>query len=446
MKQLRQQAMIKLNLSIVLDRAWLQILTKKIIIIQKYFRGMIVRRKYAKEIIQIKEVGRQCKIRVVVIKIQKVGRGYIVRERLRKMHRAATCIQRYWKMKTLSELYQRMRSAAVVIQRAVRVYLKERKAQREQNTIYVEPLEKALSQSREENYEALFPTEPIVVERGFSGLSPFSFTNTQSPGNKKAERSSPQSKKVFEYIRKKTYTDEVLAQDIDNQILNPRMVFFAFIIDLEILADTGEYFQPSWAHQFRVLFENLYSQGNAIQTIHVGSQHVVATTVLGRVFSWGCNDNLQCGGEWLSTRPSTMNISYLSARVSMASLGDEHSLLLCYDGTLYGFGDNQFGQLMGSRPCYEMKSINIQSPVKSVTTTLNTSFAVCEDGCVYTWPVRDHNNQPLMSPLQLLMPVGVQVALVSAGNQFAMILTTVGCLYALGENQVGELGLGDVEV
>ena len=50
--------MIKLNLSIVLDRAWLQILTKKIIIIQKYFRGMIVRRKYAKEIIQIKEVGR----------------------------------------------------------------------------------------------------------------------------------------------------------------------------------------------------------------------------------------------------------------------------------------------------------------------------------------------------------------------------------------------------
>ena len=170
--------MIKLNLTIVLDRAWLQILTKKIIIIQKYFRGMIVRRKYAKEIIQIKEVGRQCKIRVVVVKIQKVGRGYIVRERLRKMHRAATYIQRYWKTKTLSALYQRMRQAAVVIQRAVRKYLKERKAQRELNTVYVEPLEKALTQSREENYEALFPTEPIVVERGFSGLSPFSFTST----------------------------------------------------------------------------------------------------------------------------------------------------------------------------------------------------------------------------------------------------------------------------
>ena len=27
-----------------------------------------------------------------------------------------------------------------------------------------------------------------------------------------------------------------------------------------------------------------------------------------------------------------------------------------------------------------------------------------------------------------------------------MILSIVGCLYALGENQVGELGVGDVEV
>jgi hypothetical protein len=42
------------------------------------------------------------------------------------MHNAIKYIQGYFKMRSMSDLFQRMRLSAVIIQRAVRVWLKDR--------------------------------------------------------------------------------------------------------------------------------------------------------------------------------------------------------------------------------------------------------------------------------------------------------------------------------
>jgi hypothetical protein len=44
---------------------------------------------------------------------------------------------------------------------------------------------------------------------------------------------------------------------------------------------------------------------------------------------------------------------------------------------------------LGVKSNYDIKNIAIPTRVRTIITTLHTSFAVGEDGTAYTWPIRD---------------------------------------------------------
>jgi hypothetical protein len=49
--------------------------------------------------------------------------------------------------------------------------------------------------------------------------------------------------------------DDILERDLDPSGVNRRMKLFAFVIDLEIFTDVGEYFGGSYADSYKRLFE-----------------------------------------------------------------------------------------------------------------------------------------------------------------------------------------------
>jgi hypothetical protein len=90
-KEALKKRLISLSINLIIDRSWIQILNKKVIKIQKAFRGWYVRKKLIGKggLDTIKEAGRQVKIRQNACLITRWARGFLVRLRIGKMHIAA---------------------------------------------------------------------------------------------------------------------------------------------------------------------------------------------------------------------------------------------------------------------------------------------------------------------------------------------------------------------
>ncbi len=82
----------------------------------------------------------------------------------------------------------------------------------------------------------------------------------------------------------------------------------------------------------------------------------------------------------------------------------------------------------------------------------NAFAAVTSTGQVYTWGL-DQSGQlgtgatgnpdsPLLTPSLASLPAGVVATTVSVGYNFDLITDTAGTVYAWGENDAGELGIG----
>ena len=117
---------------------WAKIEEKAAITIQRYTRGYLCRRQNQQEVVQIK----QAKIDFVFNKnirvIQRNVRGFIVREAIGRMKRAAFFIQGYVRMRWLSSLFQALRVGTLRIQRAVRAWLTRRHALQERMKDFLE--------------------------------------------------------------------------------------------------------------------------------------------------------------------------------------------------------------------------------------------------------------------------------------------------------------------
>lgn len=84
-----------------------------------------------------------------------------------------------------------------------------------------------------------------------------------------------------------------------------------------------------------------------MQTIHAGATHCFATTANGKIFTWGMNDNDQCGvAKKGLVKLTPVPVNY---RIQQIECGAEHSMFLTSDGRLFGCGSNDKGQLLGRK-------------------------------------------------------------------------------------------------
>jgi alpha-tubulin suppressor-like RCC1 family protein len=190
----------------------------------------------------------------------------------------------------------------------------------------------------------------------------------------------------------------------------------------------------------------------------VGWGSVVAIRVDGTLWAWGRNINGECGfADTLgSVSPVQIGTDTTWHRISMNS---NHSLAIKLDGTLWATGANGQGQLGVGDRTSRSSFIQIGSDTdwKLVQAGYYTSIAMKTDGTIWTWGGNDGGalgygvggltvgvSTFTSSPVQVGGDVSWKsVDLSGAGVVYSQKYIETGGLFTAGENDNGELGLGD---
>ncbi len=129
-------------------------------------------------------------------------------------------------------------------------------------------------------------------------------------------------------------------------------------------------------------------------TLAAGANHSVAVKPDGSVWAWGRNDSYQTGD--LSTplnRTTPVAVSGLTGGIAQLAAGDNHTLALKNDGTVWSWGDPGHQQLGSGASAgivapvklWPLSSTPILSGVVAIAARHNVSAAVKSDGSVWWW-------------------------------------------------------------
>ena len=183
---------------------------------------------------------------------------------------------------------------------------------------------------------------------------------------------------------------------------------------------------------------------NNVSWVDIGGSHASAITYDGSLYLWGDDMYGQIGdseGNAYDTRTKIMD------NVVSVSLGTYHSAAITDDGSLYMWGNNFNGQLGIETPMMSLTPIKVLDDVISISLGGVHSGAITEDGALYMWGDNSHGqlgngtNENSPVPIKILD----NVASVSLGKDFSAAITKDGDLYTWGNNESGQLGIGTTE-
>ena len=203
--------------------------------------------------------------------------------------------------------------------------------------------------------------------------------------------------------------------------------------------------------------------GKSVVRTATGSSHSLALCTDGTLAAWGGNGSHQLGTTSTTNSNVPMEIDRsgaLSGKTVVAiSAGFSHSLALCADGTVVGWGYNSYGQLgCGSRGTGTSWSLPVTvdqtgvlagKSVIAVSAGPNHSLALCADGTVAAWGYNANGELGNSSAAQSNVPVAVvqtgalagkAVCAISAGGEHNLVLCTDGSLVTWGSNSYYQLG------
>ncbi len=137
--------------------------------------------------------------------------------------------------------------------------------------------------------------------------------------------------------------------------------------------------------------------------------------------------------------------------VSQVSAGNEHSMILKTDGTLWATGRNIEGQLADDSTDQKRNPVKVMNGVAQVSAGFNYTMIVKKNGELWgvgsngNGQLGDNSQNPKLNPVQVKTADGTvmtEVDKVSSGYDHTMILKTNGDLWAVGNNGSGQLGDG----
>ena len=127
--------------------------------------------------------------------------------------------------------------------------------------------------------------------------------------------------------------------------------------------------------------------------------------------------------------------------------GEDHTLVLDTEGSIWGFGLNLNGQLglNHNKPTNKPEKIQKFSnfKLKHIISEGDVSFAINENGESFMWPINNSAGQICFSPRLLNLPE--KISNIACGGGFALFLNVNGMVYSIGRNNnYGQLGHGDL--
>jgi alpha-tubulin suppressor-like RCC1 family protein len=178
------------------------------------------------------------------------------------------------------------------------------------------------------------------------------------------------------------------------------------------------------------------------QTLAGGDNHTLVLKPDGTVWAFGANGYGQLGDGTSTPRSTPVEVSGLTDIVAVAA-GANHSLAITSTGNLYLWGYNAYGQLG------DATTTNRNAPIQSSLTNVVAiaagnyhSLALRSNGDVYAFgynasgQLATGNTTSQTSPVQVVSGV----AAIAAGHNHSIFVKTDGTVYGSGNNYSGELG------
>ena len=198
--------------------------------------------------------------------------------------------------------------------------------------------------------------------------------------------------------------------------------------------------------------------------VAAGTDHSLALTSTGGVIGWGYNGYGQLGDGTSTRRPYPVAVKdtsgiALTGAVAVAA-GGAHSLALLTDGTLMAWGYNGYGQLGDGTTTGKSNPVRVRDaagqPLRGIIAIAageNYSLALRSDGTVWAWgynyygQIGDDTSTSRPLPQRVLgargRPIsGIQA--IAAGFTHALALRTDGTLVGWGRDTYGQVGDGSI--
>ncbi len=217
---------------------------------------------------------------------------------------------------------------------------------------------------------------------------------------------------------------------------------------LESLSSSCQFF-----NQHETIWRKIAEKRKEFKLVAVGANFSLVLLADDQLFGFGANNYGQLGLGHTDNQSTPQFIPLpMEARPCQVFAGDLHSFILCDDGSVHGFGYNHYGQLglghntnqstpqfipmpTGARPC-------------QVSAGNRYSLVLCDDGSVYGFGFNHFgqlglgHNTNQSTPQLISMPLDARPCQISASGDYSLILRDDGSVYGFGFNYSGQLGLG----
>lgn len=197
---------------------------------------------------------------------------------------------------------------------------------------------------------------------------------------------------------------------------------------------------------------NVFSQPGTTcwRMVSAGENFSLGIKTDGTLWAWGQNSNrlgLGLGNLANQNLPTQVGTANDWATVSA---GNVHSLAVKTNGTLWSWGNGQFGQLgngVFSSATPNVTQIGTANDWITVSAGNRFSLAIKNTGTLWAWGWNNTGQLGINNVVDQNLPVQVGTAnnwlKIDAGNQHSLAIDTAGFIYAWGNNAFGQLGNGN---
>lgn len=189
----------------------------------------------------------------------------------------------------------------------------------------------------------------------------------------------------------------------------------------------------------------------SIVGVSAGAEHGLAVRSDGLMFAWGNNASGQLGNGTMATGTfAPAEVQNLTG-VASVSAGSFTSLALRGDGSVWAWGDNasrELGVASSSSTIVVPTAATTPGGVVEITAGFHHSLAVCGDGSIWGWGDNTYGQlgigtgaaNPVVTPTRVqTIATGVMAA---ASSQNSVAMGSDGTVWTWGDNLRGELGNG----
>ena len=218
-----------------------------------------------------------------------------------------------------------------------------------------------------------------------------------------------------EYLHKNPEINNQLVLLEHDEFKPPKIEFFSRILAIDMLLDLNEIYDINWGEEFRNIYEKNMNGHTPIQLIAIGDSNTLMTNSIGKVYSFGWNNNTQCGvnnkssiqrfvfPNILTNNEENNNyqknasfppiyyekIKYIPGIIAnYIHIYNESCYLINDKGDCYAFGNNEKGQLGLGNP-FPVESPTLirilKGNAKCIKSSQDFTLALTKENEVFLW-------------------------------------------------------------